>query len=74
MGLGTLAGLAVMEAGATEFDQVKKWDYEAGIVVLGIEVAGLKAAITAYDPSSAWFLVALRASVPLRKSPGHSCR
>ena len=49
IGSGTLAGLGVMEAGATQSDQVKKWDYEAGIVVLGIGAAGLMTAITAYD-------------------------
>ena len=49
IGSGTLAGLGVLQAGASQFDQVKKWDYEAGIVVLGIGAAGLMTAITAYD-------------------------
>ena len=37
------------EAGAVQFGEVRKWDYEAGIVVLGIGGAGLATAIVARD-------------------------
>jgi hypothetical protein len=49
MGSVALAKFGAVEAGATQSDQIKKWDYEAGTVVLGIGAAGLMAAITAYD-------------------------
>ena len=49
MGSAALAELGAVEAGATQSDQIKKWDYEAGVVVLGIGAAGLMTAITAYD-------------------------
>ena len=47
MGSAALAGLGAVEAGATQSVQIKKWDYEAGVVVLGIGAAGLMTAITA---------------------------
>jgi 3-oxosteroid 1-dehydrogenase len=49
VGSAALAGLGAVEAGATQSDQIKKWDYEAGAVVLGIGAAGLMTAITACD-------------------------
>jgi succinate dehydrogenase/fumarate reductase flavoprotein subunit len=49
IGSATLAGFGTVEAGATQPDQVKKWDYEAEVVVLGIGGAGLMTAITARD-------------------------
>jgi succinate dehydrogenase/fumarate reductase flavoprotein subunit len=44
-----LAEFGSTEAGAAQFDQVRKWDLEAGVVVLGTGAAGLMTAITAYD-------------------------
>ena len=41
MSTAALAGLGSIEAEATQFDQVKKWDSEAGVVVLGTGAAGL---------------------------------
>ena len=52
MGSVALAEFGAVEAGATQSDQIKKWDYEAGVVVLGIGAAGLMTAITAYDQGS----------------------
>jgi succinate dehydrogenase/fumarate reductase flavoprotein subunit len=49
VGSAALAELGTIEAGTTQSDQVKKWDYEAGVVVLGIGAAGLMTAITAHD-------------------------
>ncbi len=49
MGTAGLATLGVSKAGSTQFDQIQKWDYEAGVVVLGIGGAGLVTAITARD-------------------------
>ena len=49
MSTAALAGLGSIEAEATQFDQVKKWDYEAGVVVLGTGAAGLMTAMTAHD-------------------------
>jgi 3-oxosteroid 1-dehydrogenase len=49
IGSATLAGLCAVEAGATQFDRIKKWDYEAGALVLGIGAVGLMTAITAHD-------------------------
>src|SRR3974390_2209814 len=49
MGSAALAEFGAVELGATQSDEVKKWDYEAGVVVLGIGAAGLITAITAYD-------------------------
>ena len=48
-GTAGLAGLGAIEAGAAQSDQIRKWDYEAGVVVLGIGAAGLMTAITARD-------------------------
>ena len=41
MGSAALAEFGAVEAGATQSDQVKNWDYEAGVVVLGTGAAGL---------------------------------
>ena len=51
VGIGTaaLAELVSGEAKASLLSQVSKWDYEAGIVVLGTGAAGLVTAITAHD-------------------------
>jgi hypothetical protein len=49
VGSAALAGLSAVEAGVTQSDQIKKWDLEAGVVVLGLGAAGLMTAITAYD-------------------------
>jgi succinate dehydrogenase/fumarate reductase flavoprotein subunit len=49
MGSAALAGMSTVAATAAQFDQVKKWDYEASVVVLGIGAAGLMTAITAHD-------------------------
>jgi succinate dehydrogenase/fumarate reductase flavoprotein subunit len=49
MGSAALAGLATAEAGAIPFDQSRKWDLEAEVVVLGTGAAGLMTAITAHD-------------------------
>jgi succinate dehydrogenase/fumarate reductase flavoprotein subunit len=48
-GGASLAGLGAMTAGATQSDEVKKWDDEAEVVILGIGGAGLMTAITARD-------------------------
>jgi succinate dehydrogenase/fumarate reductase flavoprotein subunit len=48
-GATTLAGIGSEDAGAVQKDQVPKWDYEAGIVVLGSGGAGLVSAIAAHD-------------------------
>jgi succinate dehydrogenase/fumarate reductase flavoprotein subunit len=48
-GATTLAGIGSKEAVAVQQNQISKWDYEAGIVVLGIGGAGLVSAITARD-------------------------
>jgi succinate dehydrogenase/fumarate reductase flavoprotein subunit len=45
----SLAGIGSREAGAIQSDQVRKWDYETGIVVLGSGGAGLTSAIAARD-------------------------
>jgi hypothetical protein len=34
MGSVTLAGFGAVKAEATQLDQIKTWDYEAGVVVL----------------------------------------
>ena len=47
MSSAAVAGLGALEARATQSGQIKKWDYEAGVVVLGIGAAGLMTAITA---------------------------
>lgn len=49
--LGTLAlaGIGRSEAQVTQFSQVSKWDYETGVLILGIGGAGLVTAITARD-------------------------
>jgi succinate dehydrogenase/fumarate reductase flavoprotein subunit len=52
IGSATLGGLGAVKAEATQPDQVKKWDDEAGVVVLGIGAAGLMTAITAFDQGS----------------------
>jgi len=44
-----LAGLGSAPAEATQLEEITKWDYEAGVVVLGIGAAGLMTAITARD-------------------------
>jgi len=49
VGSATLAGIGTAACSTTEFDQVKTWDYEAEIVVLGLGAAGLMTAITAKD-------------------------
>ena len=49
MGSAALAELGAAKAGATQLNQVKKWDYEAGVVVLGTGAAGLVTAMTAHD-------------------------
>ncbi|MBP1609413.1 MAG: hypothetical protein H6Q04_1648, partial [Acidobacteria bacterium] len=49
MGSAALAELGAVQAGAAQSDKIKRWDYEAGVVVLGIGAAGLMTAITAYD-------------------------
>ena len=49
IGSATLTGFGAVETKATQPDQVKKWDYEAEVVVLGIGAAGLMTAITACD-------------------------
>jgi succinate dehydrogenase/fumarate reductase flavoprotein subunit len=49
MGSAALAELGAAEAGAIQSDPIKKWDYEAAVVVLGIGAAGLMTAITAHD-------------------------
>ena len=49
VGSATLAGIGTAGCSSTEFDQVKNWDYEAEIVVLGLGAAGLMTAITAKD-------------------------
>ena len=48
-GAAALAGAGSREAGAAQQSRVPKWDYEAGIVVLGIGGAGLTSAIVARD-------------------------
>lgn len=48
VGTAGLAGLTALETGTAQTDQ-KKWDYEAGVVVLGIGGSGLMTAITAKD-------------------------
>jgi hypothetical protein len=40
-GGAALAGFGASEAGAVQLSEVRKWDYEAGIVVLGTGGAGL---------------------------------
>jgi hypothetical protein len=49
IGSAAPAGLSAVEAGVMESDPIRKWDLEAGAVVLGIGAAGLMTAITAYD-------------------------
>jgi len=49
VGSTALAGLNAVNVGATQYDQIKKWDMESSIVVLGTGAAGLMTAITAYD-------------------------
>ena len=49
IGSTALSGLGAVKAEAMQPDQIKKWDDEAGVVVLGIGAAGLMTAITAYD-------------------------
>ena len=48
-GATALAVFGRKEAEATQLDQFPKWDYEAGIVVLGTGGAGLVAATAAHD-------------------------
>jgi succinate dehydrogenase/fumarate reductase flavoprotein subunit len=48
-GATAFSGLGSTEAGATQVNQVWKWDYEAGVVVLGTGAAGFMTAITAHD-------------------------
>ena len=48
-GGAALAGFGASEAGSVQFGEVRKWDYEAGIVVLGTGGAGLATAIVARD-------------------------
>ena len=52
MGAATLAGLYAVEAGVTQFNRIKKWDYEAGALMLEIGAEGLRTAITAHDKGS----------------------
>jgi succinate dehydrogenase/fumarate reductase flavoprotein subunit len=49
MGSAALAGIVACESGVTSLNQVKKWDDEAEVVVLGIGGAGLMTAVTARD-------------------------
>jgi hypothetical protein len=49
MGSAALDELNALEAGATQSDQIKKWDSEADVLVLGVGAAGLMTAITAFD-------------------------
>jgi succinate dehydrogenase/fumarate reductase flavoprotein subunit len=49
VGSAALAGIGTAGCTFTEFDQVKNWDHEAEIVVLGLGAAGLMTAITARD-------------------------
>ncbi len=49
MGSAAMAGIAGCGPGVTSLNQVKKWDDEAEIVVLGIGGSGLMTAITAKD-------------------------
>jgi succinate dehydrogenase/fumarate reductase flavoprotein subunit len=49
VGSATLAGIGTAGCASTGFDQVKNWDYEADIVVLGLGASGLMTAITARD-------------------------
>ena len=44
-----MTGFGASEAGSVQLSEVRKWDYEAGIVVLGIGGAGLVTAIVARD-------------------------
>ena len=48
VGTAGLAGLTALETGTAKTDQIK-WDYEAGVVVLGTGGSGLMTAITAKD-------------------------
>ncbi|MBN2244071.1 MAG: FAD-binding protein, partial [Acidobacteria bacterium] len=48
-GSAALAGIGAAGCSSTEFGQVKNWDHEAEIVVLGLGAAGLMTAITARD-------------------------
>ena len=48
----SLAGSGSREAKAILPSQVSKWDYEAGVVVLGTRGAGFVTAITAHDQGS----------------------
>ncbi len=48
VGTAGLAGLTALETGTAKTDQ-RKWDYEAGVVVLGTGGSGLMTAITAKD-------------------------
>lgn len=49
VGSAALGGISAATARATQSDSITKWDYEAGVVVLGIGAAGLMTAITAHD-------------------------
>jgi succinate dehydrogenase/fumarate reductase flavoprotein subunit len=49
IGSAALAGIKAVEAGVVESDRIRKWDLEAGVVVLGLGAAGLMTAITARD-------------------------
>jgi len=48
-GATALVGVGPEEAGAVQQSDVRKWDFEAGIVILGMGGAGLTSAITAHD-------------------------
>lgn len=48
-GSAALAGFVATKAESTQSDEVRKWDHEADVVVLGIGAAGLMTAITASD-------------------------
>ena len=48
-GGAALAGFGASEAGSVQLSEVRKWDYEAGIVVLGTGGSGLATAIVARD-------------------------
>ena len=48
-GGAALAGFGASETAAVQSGEISKWDYEAGIVVLGIGGAGLVTAIVARD-------------------------
>src|SRR5512139_1830209 len=49
VGGGALAGFGAGEARSAQQREVRKWDHEAGIVVLGTGGAGLATAIVARD-------------------------